>query len=1186
MSFNGSGTFVINSAGQPVVANTVISATVFNALTADLATGLTNCITKDGQSTPTANIPMGNNKITGLGAGTAATDAATLGQVQSTAAKLISVTGTDTISGTMSPALTAYAAGQLFYFIANAANTGAMTINIDGLGAKNITRDGSTALVAGDVNSGEIVVICYDGTRFQMINAANSFGNTTINGTLTVTGKSDLPTVSTASINAAVAVVTTGTVTNLTATSASVASMNAGVALLTTATVTTLTATGASIASANIGNLQFTAASIASINAGVAVVTNLTATSASIASMNGSVASITTVNATTVNATTVEVTNVKANDGTAAITIADSTGAVTVGAGATINGGAVFNETGADVDFRIESDTNANAFVLDGATGNVGIGGTASAFDKVTVTGTLPTNSGTSIAFAARGTTPAGTTADYVGFNSVFSTAAASFTMLRSSGFFASQGTLGAGSAVTSQFGYRADSSLTGATNNYGFYSNIASGSGRYNFFANGSADNYFAGNTGIGGTSQRSPATRLTVVNSSATGSSAGVEIRSWGDAFNLLQTGASSSLVDNAAIIWNSWAASPIVFGTAGGSGGAFNERMRIDSEGRVGIGGTAGAEVKVHALGTYPTSGGYTRVFRATGTIPSGTTSSSGLSHITFQSFVSTQAASFTMPGLAHFQSEGVTIGAGSTVTNQYGFSVASTLTGATNNYGVYSNIASGANRWSFYSAGTAQNYFAGNTGVGTTNIGSVKFSVLSNVAAQPTVLSLGQNYTGLATDAQWYNANSVTSNTLISKRTDGGLWLYQSGADYISVHTNANERMRIDASGNVGIGTSSPTNKLHVVANATGGDGAIRVEGQYGSGYFGTFGSYPAMMYESSGLKPIVVYDTNNSATILYTSATERMRIDTSGNVGIGGTAAAATKLNILGTLPTSGTVSFGVGVTGTIPSGSTSGGYGFSTGLNTEAASFTLGELRHFSASQATIGAGSTVTNQFGFIAGSNLTGATNNFGFYSDIASGSGRWNLYCAGSALNYMAGALLIGATTTGSYFDGVLNAVRTTGSGAACSLKQETGSLTFVQTIWNNATTSDNAFVAFVTETSPTVRGSIDYDRTGGLVRYNTTSDYRAKTITGPVTNSGKLVDALKVYVGKMNGATAERQMLIAHEAQEVAPYAVSGEKDAVDKDGNPVYQQIDTSSLVPLLIAEIQSLRQRVAELEAK
>jgi hypothetical protein len=156
----------------------------------------------------------------------------------------------------------------------------------------------------------------------------------------------------------------------------------------------------------------------------------------------------------------------------------------------------------------------------------------------------------------------------------------------------------------------------------------------------------------------------------------------------------------------------------------------------------------------------------------------------------------------------------------------------------------------------------------------------------------------------------------------------------------------------------------------------------------------------------------------------------------------------------------------------------------------------------------------------------------------------------------------------------------------SGAnACLLINDNASAT-TQFIWNNAASGDNIFVQFGTDGGATTRGSIDYNRGGGLVRYNTTSDYRAKTIIGPVTNSGELVDALKVYVGKMNGATVERPMLIAHEAQEVAPYAVSGEKDAVDKDGNPVYQQIDVSSLVPLLIAEVKSLRQRVAELEAK
>jgi hypothetical protein len=175
MSFNGSGTFLINTAGQPVVSGTVISSTAFNALTADLATGLSTCLTKDGQTTPTANIPMGSNKITGLALGTDATDAPTLSQVQSTVTKLIaSVSGTDTITGSLTPSLAAYAAGQMFYFVAAGDNTGAVTLNINSLGAKNVTKNGTTALSAGDIKSGQTVAVIYDGTRFQMINSALS----------------------------------------------------------------------------------------------------------------------------------------------------------------------------------------------------------------------------------------------------------------------------------------------------------------------------------------------------------------------------------------------------------------------------------------------------------------------------------------------------------------------------------------------------------------------------------------------------------------------------------------------------------------------------------------------------------------------------------------------------------------------------------------------------------------------------------------------------------------------------------------------------------------------------------------------------------------------------------------------------------------------------------------------------
>ena len=176
MSYNGSGTFNINTAGQPVVTGTTITSTAFNLLTADLATGLSTALTKDGQTTPTANIPMGTFKITGLGAGTAATDAAQFGQLQAGATQIATVTGTDTLTGTLSPALTAYATGNLFSFVAANTNTGAATINLNSLGAKNITKQGTTALIAGDIASGRVHLIEYDGTRFQLLNPASSTG--------------------------------------------------------------------------------------------------------------------------------------------------------------------------------------------------------------------------------------------------------------------------------------------------------------------------------------------------------------------------------------------------------------------------------------------------------------------------------------------------------------------------------------------------------------------------------------------------------------------------------------------------------------------------------------------------------------------------------------------------------------------------------------------------------------------------------------------------------------------------------------------------------------------------------------------------------------------------------------------------------------------------------------------------
>lgn len=169
MSFNGAGVFSINTAGQPVVSGTTISATAENLLTADIATGLSTCMLKDGTQTITANIPMGGFRFTGLGAPVSSTDSARLGDVQgNTSSTVTGIAGTNTITGSTTPGLTAYATGQVFKFVPAATNSGATTLNIDSLGAKSIFWN-NAALVGGELQINVPVSVYYDGTQFQLI---------------------------------------------------------------------------------------------------------------------------------------------------------------------------------------------------------------------------------------------------------------------------------------------------------------------------------------------------------------------------------------------------------------------------------------------------------------------------------------------------------------------------------------------------------------------------------------------------------------------------------------------------------------------------------------------------------------------------------------------------------------------------------------------------------------------------------------------------------------------------------------------------------------------------------------------------------------------------------------------------------------------------------------------------------
>jgi hypothetical protein len=136
MSYNGSGTFVINTAGQPVVTGTVISSTAFNALTADLGTGLSTAITKDGQTATTARIPF----VAGLSSALVTdTTSGSTGSIFTAGglgiAKAVYVGTTATVAGTTDSSST---------------TTGAI-ITAGGAGVAKALFVGTTANVAGAV---------------------------------------------------------------------------------------------------------------------------------------------------------------------------------------------------------------------------------------------------------------------------------------------------------------------------------------------------------------------------------------------------------------------------------------------------------------------------------------------------------------------------------------------------------------------------------------------------------------------------------------------------------------------------------------------------------------------------------------------------------------------------------------------------------------------------------------------------------------------------------------------------------------------------------------------------------------------------------------------------------------------------------------------------------------------------
>jgi len=167
---------------------------------------------------------------------------------------------------------------------------------------------------------------------------------------------------------------------------------------------------------------------------------------------------------------------------------------------------------------------------------------------------------------------------------------------------------------------------------------------------------------------------------------------------------------------------------------------------------------------------------------------------------------------------------------------------------------------------------------------------------------------------------------------------------------------------------------------------------------------------------------------------------------------------------------------------------------------------------------------------------------------------------------------GNLLVGTTTaTASPATGV-QLCNTSGTLGGVFIGHDTG------------TANGNYYATFAYASG--IIGSITQSTTSAVL-YNVTSDYRRKSNVKDLTGSGTFIDALKPRT--FDWDTGDKGVgFIAHEFAEVSPTSVAGEKDAVDADGKPIYQgmQASTAEVIANLVAELQSLRKRLAALESK
>tara|TARA_R100001129_G_scaffold55246_1_gene38001 strand:+ start:64 stop:1476 length:1413 start_codon:yes stop_codon:yes gene_type:complete len=459
---------------------------------------------------------------------------------------------------------------------------------------------------------------------------------------------------------------------------------------------------------------------------------------------------------------------------------------------------------------------------------------------------------------------------------------------------------------------------------------------------------------------------------------------------------------------------------------------------------------------------------------------------------------------------------------------------------------------------------------------------------------------------------FNTNDASSGgtgigASIEAKADGnfgsdqqGVYLAFSTRDSGSGETNT-ERMRIDSSGNVGIGASpSDYNSAahNLVIYESGGSGMTLASGTSGQGaiYFadGTSGDAEYRGY--------IIYEHGSNDLMRFgTAATERMRLNSDGDLllgsstdagygplQIGSTSTASTIAQFLSATDGVNTIHFGDATSGTAR-------YRGYIQYRHNGDKLTFGT----SASDAVIidSSGNVGIGTDSPSAGLTLEGTDGATGTTFMLTStGVASAGLACDANGLNF-------GADTGGFVFKTGASANDPTDSGTermrissnghvaigttsdSFPLVVSTGAESAQLQLARPTDGSQRSIALFRSSSQGANVGEINVTNTA--TTYGSTSDYRLKENVSydwdATTRLKKLKPARFNFIAESDETV---DGFLAHEVQSVVPQAVSGTHNEVDDDGNPVHQSMDASKLVPLLVKTIQELEARLTALEGE